>query len=240
MDCERTRPLLPFARPGSHELAAATISGVERHLADCPDCSARFTAERRLDDQFARAFQAVRPPDGMRQRLGRRLASARRTWWRVRVLQAAALAGALALAGGEAVVGVGLLRRPAPDLNQIAADSANQSRDEVEQWVRSQHRGLSVPPQLDYRYLSFYERVEFQGVVVPQLVFVRGDATARVLILRVGQLRNGAALKQAQEVDTSDCTVSVLNDPLDAGIVYLVITRGRPMQDFCKSSDSPA
>ena len=240
MDCERTRPLLPFARPGSQELDAATIAGIERHLADCPDCSARFAAERRLDDQFACAFQAVRPPDGMRERLGRRLATARRAWWRVRVVQAVALSGALALAAGEAVVGVALLRRPAPDLNQIAADSANQSRDEVEQWVRAQHRGLSVPPQFDYRYLNFYERVEFQGVTVPQLVFVRGDATARVLILRVRQLRNGAALQQAQQVETSDCTVSVLNDPLDAGVVYLVITRGRPVQDFCKSSEPPA
>src|SRR5947208_9129496 len=106
MDCERTRPLLPFARPGSHELDAATIAGIERHLADCPDCSARFAAERRLDDQFARAFQAVRPPDGMRQRLGQRLVSARRAWWRVRVVQAAALTGALALAAGETAVGV--------------------------------------------------------------------------------------------------------------------------------------
>ena len=69
----------------------------------------------------------------------------------------------------------------APDLNQIASDSANQSRDEVEQWVRSQHRGLSVPPQFDYRYLNFYERVEFQRLTVPRHLAICGHCGVALL-----------------------------------------------------------
>jgi hypothetical protein len=234
MDCESARLLLPYFRPGDTELDGALIAAVERHLADCPGC----TAERRVDDVLSRSIRAVTPPAGLRDRLTGRLSAVRRRWWRVHVTQGVVLTAAVVFGFTLLFVGVGLAFRPTFDLSAIADTAAAQSSDEVEGWLQRIDPRLSLPPQLEYRYLQFYERVEYRGLSVPQLVFVHPDGpSARVLVLRDVQVANAGAMTDEARAENSDCVVVVLRDAANPKVFFLVIVRGGPFEKFRKARD---
>ena len=102
MDCKHARMLLEVAHPIATQLEPAETAALASHLADCPDCGFVAEAERRVDEKFTAAMRDVPVPEGLKERIGRRLQGERDAWWRVRVLRAfgtAAAACLLALAG---------------------------------------------------------------------------------------------------------------------------------------------
>ena len=94
MDCKHARMLLDVAHPLATELEAVETEALAAHLAECPDCGFAAEAERRVDEKFGAAMRDVPVPDGLQQRIVRRLQGERDAWWRARVFRAASAAAA--------------------------------------------------------------------------------------------------------------------------------------------------
>jgi len=102
MDCKSARLLMEFARPGSAELDAGEADALQQHLADCLDCNALAAAERRADEHIGRAMRDVPLPEGLQERLLKRLTAERDAWylrWAKRAAAAAVLFFAVGLLG---------------------------------------------------------------------------------------------------------------------------------------------
>ena len=77
--------LLEVAHPLATELEANETEALAAHLADCPDCGPWAEAEHRIDEKVGVAMRDVAIPDGLQQRIVRRLGVERDAWWRARV-----------------------------------------------------------------------------------------------------------------------------------------------------------
>src|SRR5438874_13673063 len=111
-------------------------------------------------------------------------------WWRGTLLRALTTFVALMLA-----CSVGLhFARPTLDPGAVIqrayeltgpGHGFDETRANVTAWLRQFDGALQAPGDLNYKLLAFPEQSDFQGLrSVPTLVFVRGEATMRVYVVR--------------------------------------------------------
>ncbi len=240
MDCKSARLLLEFARPGGGEVEAADAEALQQHLAECPECAALAHEERRADEHLGRAMRGVPVPDGLRERLLKRLSVERDAWYRRWLVRWAAAAAAAVLA---VWVGYQLFnQRPAVTGDTVRALANGQgfpiSKDQVVAGLRELGAPVSLPSRFNYALLDSYGLKTFQGRPVPYLLFLspgergRPPALAHVYILSNRQfdldqsMRNIGALSPGSryQVDVS------FNPDMDA--LYLVLYTGNLVEDF--------
>lgn len=231
MDCKTARLLLEFARP--MELAGNDADALQQHLARCPECAALAQSEQQFDEQMGPAMRNVPVPAGLRARLLDRLARERRRGRRRWLARGAAVAAALLLAASAGWLGL----RPQPrriDVEQlcweeIARQSASPEQ-QVEPWYRERGHAVSLA-LFDTSRLRWYGLGEFQGVIVPHLLFQRDRDLARVYVLDARHFDRTHLLQQPP-AGSGGLEVKVLPDPGNEQVVYLVIFSGGPEEWF--------
>jgi hypothetical protein len=192
MDCNTARLLLEFAAPvKAAELEPTDAGALDAHLAACADCAASARAQRKFDDEVGKAVRRVEVPDRLRDLLHQRLnADAvhhRRRWLRRLLVGVGTAAGVLLVLG----LGFAYWRqqsRPEVHPEQVYNDlRERQVQTPDPEDLDSAYRLLGVetvvPRGLKYKYLLSHGLEEFQGRMVPALIFRDGDRFARVLIL---------------------------------------------------------
>jgi hypothetical protein len=231
MDCKTARLLLDFDRAlPAPELEAGEAERLHEHLAECPVCRSAAQIERQVDEHLGRAVRAVPVPDGLRQRLLTRLESERQVWYRRRVwVPAAAAAAAVLLLAVWLGLGPGH-PLPRPDVDYHALNQQLGSPPErVQEWfAETYHVQTTVPPQLDYNFLAFYDLASFQGQRVPLLYFIRGEFTARVYVLSDRQFD----LSDLKPEKMPGYPVVVLEDPRHPHVRYVVIYTSEQLDWF--------
>jgi hypothetical protein len=239
MECSAARRLLEFARPGVAELDAEDLSALEQHLAGCDSCQSSHRTQQRRHERWAAAMSAIPIPSDSQARLLHRLSASRRAWWRSRLLGAAAclIAGTLALTAGYHFLG-----RPDFDPAVLAFEtyeragqwrSPDEARGIVDRWLRDIDRRLIAPPEWNYRLLAVLQHSDLQGLTsVPTMILTRGDATARIYVVRESAFRNLSAFDQALE--QGGCTVAVRRYPEMPGWAFIVVTGGGPVELFLR------
>lgn len=231
MDCKNARLLLEFARPVSGELDASEAEALQKHLTQCPDCTAVAQSAHRFDEVVGKAMTAVAIPDGLRTRLLAKLDKQRDHWYRrylVRRVLPVAAAVLLLVVGG---IYWTQSRRAAIDPEEVSkvADNRYQAREElVNQWLHQVgDANLEAPPKFNYFRLEDYYLSEFQGQTVPTLLFLeteRGLArSARVYVLSDKRF-DFQQLRPYQGLKTGILhKVEVLDHPQNKHVMYLVI-----------------
>jgi hypothetical protein len=196
MDCKTAHSLLQFTRPQGYDLDATDRTALDDHLAVCPECDSAARAERQFDDHLGRAIRDVPVPNGLKDRLERKLRQQRDDWWKQvtgRGMRYAAAAAAVLIV---VFVGFSVYRSQKPVLDpdqvidQIGAVSyAPLDREAAESFFASQGHRVSGPGDFNYNYLRSCNLAELKTtsqkrVLVPQLLFVRpGGQVAEVFIL---------------------------------------------------------
>jgi hypothetical protein len=242
MDCKTARLLLDYARPQPAELAGADAAALEGHLAHCADCDALARGERQLADALGRAIRAVPVPDGLHDRLLRRLAVERRRWFRRRLAPVAAVAAVFLVL----VTWLAWRRPPLPAPDPDGAvegislrDNARRSPEKVEEWFHANHpdRPMLAPREfeqrpLNYGLLTSIGLADFQGQRVPLLLFGDAQKQARVYVLSTRNF-NLDELKQQPTKDSKGYTFAARPCPEDPDhIVYVFIYSGNTMDPF--------
>jgi len=233
--------LLTLARPWAPELDAIEAQALRDHLAGCPACAAEAAREERVERQLGQAVRDVPIPEGLHGRLLHRLADDRAARLRRRMVRVAAVAAALLVA-----VAVGWYvrwsMRPSVDANEIALlfeRRAYNAPVKVEEWFLNQRGVVMVAPTqvndspLNYALLDSYEMAEFQGVLVPQLVFFQpgpGAALARIYVLSDRSFNPDETLP-ASAVGSSH-RVEVFGHPDNPHLVYVIVYTGESLQPF--------
>jgi hypothetical protein len=208
MDCRTARQLLPFARRGAAELERADLEVLERHLADCSECSLQAEAERAADGVFAQAMRAVPIPAGLQQRLVLKLTHARRRFYLRWGVRCGAAAAALLVAflfyyraypeqidelvysgAREQLNFPGPLAEPAPPPPSVGPFRS--TKDMLEH-LRALGSSVELPPDIadnwDFRFLRFATVENYQGKPTAVLGFQKGNAKAKVWLLGPGQI----------------------------------------------------
>lgn len=189
MDCRTARLLLTFDRPRAGELAAEDAADLEGHLAHCPECDARSRADKLVDQQLGRAMRAVEIPPHLRTQILARLEGQRSEWYRrwfghgIRALVAAA-AVVLAVWGWWQWRAA---HPPALDVELVERWQNFPGNDprELEQEFKALGVTTALPDDLNYAYLTARGLAELPGhpgKAVPQLLFLRPDQPARVVV----------------------------------------------------------
>lgn len=237
MECNFARRLLEFARPGVSELDADDLTALERHLADCEPCRSLQRSQQLNHDRYSSAMLAVPVPNDPQLRLLDLLSARRRAWWRRRVIGASAclVAAILAVTAGHYFFG-----RPNFDPAALAFEtyeragqwrSPEEARGIADQWLREIDPRLSAPPEWNYKLLAVLQRSDLQGLTsVPTMVLTRGDATARIYVVRESAFRNLSAFDQPLE--EGGCTVAVRRYAEMPGWAFIVVTGGGPIDLF--------
>jgi hypothetical protein len=235
MDCRSARLLLHFAGPGRPpELDPDEAEALRAHLADCADCAAAAEAERRADERLGAAMRAVAVPEGLRERLRQRLADQPVAWYRRRWVRGLVAAAAVLVA-----VGLGWSWFTGPravlDLEQVcqwANDQMGAPPETVEAWFAERGVVAPLPRELNYRLLTCYELVQFQGKSgVPRLQFERGEAQLRLYVLSARQFDLAAARAQERH-NSGPHTVLLVEDPANRDVAYLLVFKGGPLEVF--------
>lgn len=235
MRCDTARLLLAFDRPGRSELDPTDKAAVRDHLANCPECRVATDDARRMDEHVGRWLRQIElPPDGLASTLSCLRGRARREQFR-----RAAWACAMLIAGV-----VAWRTWPASSFNAVAiADAAYQqvaNRAGVEEWLSRQDSRFRFPPRFIGRQLVAAEKRSFHGVTAPVLVFASNNAVARVAIVDETSFRNLATMESGLQGENSVCSVHVLRDPNQPGVVYLVEALNGPIDLFLADEDSAA
>ncbi len=195
------------------------------HLADCPDCGTWAESERRIDEHIGHAMRAVAVPPMLSLHLMRRLGVERDAWYRGWMVRAVGIAAGLLVA---VWLGWALWwnHRPGVDLGGIAqlVDVPLSSPEQVEDWF-DYRLGVSMtaPPQFNYALLFDEGRAEFQGKLVPYLLFhdpKKPEAIAKVYVLSARQFNLEEARKQTVP-QGSRRNVTVLLHPTNSGVLYV-------------------
>lgn len=241
MECKAAHRLLEFARPGVAELDADDLIALERHLADCDACRSSQQAQRRNHERFSAAMMSVAIPSESQTRLIHRLSAVRRSWWRTRIIGTTAIAIAATLTVTTAYHYFG---RPDFDPAALVFEtyeragqwrSLEAARGIVDQWLHDIDRGLSAPVEWNYKLLAVLQRSDLQGLKsVPTMVLTRGDATARIYVVRETAFRNLAAFDQPME--EGGCSVAVRRYAEMPGWAFIVVTGGGPIDLFQRPS----
>jgi hypothetical protein len=227
MDCKNARMVLAVAHPLATELDARDRADLARHLAECPDCGPWAEAECLLDECIGKVIRAVPVPAGLAQRLERRLNADRDAWFRVWAVRASGIAASLLVAAWLGWVfwwGI----KPAPNLVGLSED-ANQelrSAEQVEQAFKERGVDMIAPPQFDYRFLREWQMVQFQGKIVPSLLFCAPgnnlqQPMARVYVLS-DQEFNISDVAKAAVPPGSHRSIVVLPHLTSSHVVYVV------------------
>src|SRR5262249_23656030 len=152
-------------------------------------CGALARAEQHVERRLALAVRDVPLPGNLRERLLTRLQRERQAWfWRLphrhpRVT--ASVAAVFLLAVG--LILYAAFRPPRPlDLVAIADKwngEVSLSPEEVQKAFAEKGFTIPVPSGFNYQYLLSYDLQEFNGTMVPHLLFVHGPQCASVYIL---------------------------------------------------------
>jgi hypothetical protein len=239
MDCKTAQLFLEFTRPHADELAADDLRALDDHLASCPDCGALAQNERRIDEHLGRAMRAVEVPDRLREHLLARLEAERGDWykrWAGHGLRAAIAAAACLLLVVGGVYGYSQYlhwNRPALDPEKVYQTTIDQERSppgraEVEKSFQA--IGVkTVLPDLNYRYLTAHGMGEFQGVVVPLLVFNQDDNerrnNAEVYVVSDQQFKLEELTANWQSPGGYKRSVMILHQP-GAAFAYVIVYSG--------------
>ena len=238
MDCKTAHHLLAFARPPSIELEAEDARLLEGHLLGCPDCEALARVERQADEQFARAMQAVPVPIDLRRRLLARLDTERKYWYRRCVaLPAGLVAAVLLVAIGS--FSVWMTRKATVDISLAQIQADQRTPEQVDAWLKTKLPGASLPPRLNFALLKDYGMADFQGHLVPKLLFdTQAQAPQVGLIQAKVYVLSGKIfdLKNLPEHDPSGSGIHRveiwLDDPDDPRIAYFILYEGDSLVPF--------
>jgi hypothetical protein len=236
MDCNLARQLVPFARPGSADLEAGDRADLDQHLAGCPTCASSAAGELAFDAGLARAMRAVPVPDALHARLNTQLLAARMAFYR-RLAVRGLLAACLVVV---AWIGLTAWRRPVLDPTAVAmhayeltgqGKSNDEARSAATVWLRGIDARLEAPDEFNYRLFLFPSATSFRGLAdVPTLVFARGEASARVYVVRDGAFKDLATFRDPVEV--GGCTVEARQYTTMPGWVFVIVTSGAPPDEF--------
>jgi hypothetical protein len=245
MDCKHARLLLEVAHPIATELEASEKAALAAHLADCPDCGCMAEAEHRVDERLGAAMRDVAVPEGLRERIDRRLQGERDAWWRVRVIRVAGIAAMLLLACWIGYA-VWFGRRPQPDLQQVLfnVDQRESGAQVVEQAFAVMGVNMTAPRKFDYRYLTFSNLSVFPDnnkMLVPCLTFVRQQPngvqiSAQVYVLP-DRTFNIEAIREAKpNLVGSHWNIMVHVEQEYPHGAFVVIYTGQSINDFFKDT----
>jgi hypothetical protein len=184
-------------------------------------------------------MSAIPIPSDSQARLLQRLSSSRRAWWRHRLIGTAACLLATVLAVTAAYHFLG---RPDFDPAALAFEtyeragqwrSPEEARGIVDAWLRDIDNRLSAPPEWNYKLLAVLQHSDLQGLKsAPTMILSRGDATARIYVVRETAFRNLKAFEQPLE--QGGCTVAVRRYPAMPGWAFIVVTGGGPIDLFLR------
>ena len=237
MDCQNARLLLYFVRTG--ELDPSEREVLDNHLAACPDCAAGALAESRLDAVLETAMPRVPFPAGLKERILKQLARARRPrpWpW---------VAAAVVLLAA-AVTGFAILANGPVELNStlIVAKADIKTSPEAVAWFSSRGIHMAAPPAFNFNLLDTIDIAQIQGRQVAKLTFLsRADNRAvHVYVLSSSQFN-----LPAQQVDeavlnnnwpgeisipSSTHNIQLRRYPSVPDFFYLVVYNGASLDQF--------
>ena len=243
MDCKHARMLLEVAHPIATQLEPAETADLAAHLAECPDCGFMAELERRVDEKFAAAMRDVPLPEGLKERIGRRLQAERDAWWRVRVTR---VAGGLVAACLLVWLSYALWfsKRPEPDLQQALGnvDLRGSGPQIVEQYFANMGVTMTAPQKFNYDYLVANNLAVFPDnnrKALPCLVFVRQQengaaVTAQVFVLS-DRTFDVESIRSAPPLVGSHQNIAVHTED-DPHVVYVVIYTGENVRAFFKGA----
>ncbi|MCC6421469.1 MAG: hypothetical protein IT429_24895 [Gemmataceae bacterium] len=233
MECRNARLLLEFARPGGSELEREEAETLEQHLHECPDCAALASAERRADDRLGRAMRDVPVPDGLRERLLRKLAQERDAWYRRWLLRGAGLAAAVLLAvWGWSWWPANLPAVTSQDVDELVNAGPSFSRDKIHEGFEVLGTAFQAPPDFKYDLATAFGMVPFKNRQVPQLVFTapgspgRRPAMARVYVLSGQMFDLEQTKRNVGNPSGTHPRVEILDYPEHPNYLYLVVYTG--------------
>ena len=222
MDCDLARLLLTLS---PRDLGADAAAELREHLATCPGCAAKAGAARAFDAGLAAAMREVPPPAGGRAGVVRFVEVAARARRRSRLVRAASLLAAVAVAAGLAVGAAGRLRPRAEgypialEAGRAVEDPAGTTRDYFAD------RGLPLPPfDFDYADHVAHGELPILGRSAPAVAFAvwannrRETATAFALTPGRFDLAGLSGVEVA-----SFYTVTVFDDPTRPGVKWAVL-----------------
>jgi hypothetical protein len=242
MDCKHARMLLEVAHPIATELEASEKAALAAHLAECPDCGCMAEAEHRVDERLGAAMRDVALPEGLRQRIDRRLQAERDAWWRVRVIRVAGVAATLLLA---CLIGYAVWfgRRPQPDLEVALrnVDLRGSGADVVEKAFVEMGVSMTAPRKFDYRYFTNFNLSVFPDnnkVLVPCLSFVRQQPNGVQLTAQVYVLSDRAFNIQEAKLNLagSHQNIFVHREDEYPHVAFVVIYTGQSISNFFKGT----
>lgn len=172
MDCSHARLLLLFDRPGE---IGDEADALRSHLQQCPACRAQAEQEKLADAAIGSALLHVPVPDGLAERIAKRLARQRRPgpWpWTI------AAGVLLVLSGTFAAIYFRPMLSPPLDLARIYETHGPVSNPEiVEAWFHKQGVPMKMPAKFsgfDFgtQFLDSWDVVSWQGKRIAKLSFV--------------------------------------------------------------------
>jgi hypothetical protein len=238
MDCRHARMLLEVAHPLATELEATETEALAVHLADCPECGPLAEADRRVDEKIGAAMRDVAVPQGLRERIGRRLQVERDVWLRGLVIRTLGAAAAVIAVGWIGLLWIG--KPVEPDLHQVlgVVDQRESSAKMVEQVFADMGVTMVAPRKFDYRNLVSFNMAVFpdgNGKLAPHLVFVRREQNGAQFSAQVYVL-SGRTFK-LDEIRTATLVGSQQNIKVDGiesnpHVVYVIIYTGPSCDAF--------
>lgn len=226
MNCQTVQTLMPF-RNRTGELSSDDADRLERHLAECSECSGLAARGQPFDRAVARAMNAVPVPGDLRSTIELAMVVESARVWRRKLARwsVVAVAALVFLA-----VGLGWWNSKVtfwPEQFVQDADHnfillANGSRDSAEEYFRGQGLRTQLPSDLDYTLLANLTVTEYSGKNVARLDFQRGAARCVVYVLPRRDFRLPRAA--ARDVAGSQCTVDVID--ADGGYYYVMVFMG--------------
>ncbi|HKB38025.1 MAG TPA: hypothetical protein VKD72_16380 [Gemmataceae bacterium] len=192
MDCKTARHLLEFSRPRLNELEGCDQDALNGHLAVCPDCDAMARAEREADEHLGRIIREVPVPQGLHERLLRRLRDEREAWyrrWLARGLRVVAIAAAVLLIAWFGLINWRKHNLPRPDGEDLAkaAQGRRVNLEMAMEWFREHGFSVAPPDEFKEENLFSYHLADLPGISdlpgirkkLPCLLFVRTDNQGR-------------------------------------------------------------
>lgn len=225
MECHDVQQLLAFVNRPSEELDTAERNALCEHLAACPDCAARLQADRRADEAFGPMMRNVPVPADLKQKILRRVSSERTRPWKTWLA-----AAAIVLLGVSGAVA--WIAKPKPEVTLdtlMAVLAMEQMEDEaLDDYFKSIGMSVRVPRQMNYRFLTSVDSVDFNKRKVAKLSFSRTDqpAVADVIVLSEEQFRLSNLPQDERELRGNTTSIRIWREANNPGFVYVAYFRG--------------
>jgi hypothetical protein len=246
MDCNTARLLLFLARPRTTDCDVGEAQALENHISQCTACGILAQSEQIVEKRIAQAVQSVPIAADLHSRIAERMALERRQSRRRVVLNHPRVAAGIAAAIlAASFFGAYLAMRPLPVVDserwlENALAQRGQAPQAVEQSFREVYGIETVaPPNFDYTCLDSYDLiVDPSGRRLPQLIFIRGNERARVLILTNKEFNWTDALSNPP-ANSGGLKVELRLHPGRPDVAYLII-HGSNSLDWLVTEDSSA